>query len=59
MKAVNKDKALMALKIKLREAQEQQNADMAAATGDVLLLRMRPSRQGRDEAGRGRGLQRV
>ena len=38
MKAINKDKALAALKIKLREAQAQKNGRTAAVTRCVIQI---------------------
>lgn len=38
MKAINKDKALAALKIKLREAQAQKNGRMAAVTNACIAI---------------------
>lgn len=38
MKVINKDVALVALKCKLREAQEQKNASMAAVTNACITI---------------------
>jgi hypothetical protein len=38
MKAINKDKALAALRIKLREAQAQKNGKMAAITNACITI---------------------